>query len=112
MLSAVNCVASMRYQVLNNDGLIYFLHVLFNVCFNKAVVPAVWGKCVIKLIPKASSTDPRDPLSYRGISLASAVYKIYCSFVNELLSNWVASNNLIADEQNGFRKKRSTIDHC
>ena len=98
-------------EVLNNDASIYFLHVLFNVCFNKGVVPAVWGKCVIKPIPKASSKDPRDPLSYRGISLASAVYKIYCAVVNERLSNWAESNNLIADEQNGFRKKRSTVDH-
>ena len=45
------------------------------------------------------------------MSLASAVYKINCSVVNERLSNWAESNNLIADEQNGFRKKRSTVDH-
>ena len=91
-------------EVLNNDVFIYFLHTLFNVCFNKDVVPAIWGKCVIKPIPKSSSADPRDPLSYRGIALASAVYKIYCSVINEQLSNWAESNNLIADEQNGFRK--------
>ena len=98
-------------EVLNNDASIYFLHVLFNVCFNKGVVPAIWGKCVIKPIPKSSSTDPRDPLSYRGIALASAVYKIYCTVINERLSNWAERNDLISEEQNGFRKKRSTIDH-
>ena len=64
-------------EVLNNDASIYFLHVLFNVCFNKGVVPAVWGKCVIKPIPKASSKDPRDALSYRGISLASITRIFY-----------------------------------
>ena len=64
-----------------------------------------------KPIPKSSSADPRDPLSYRGIALASAIYKIYCSVINERLFNWAESNNLIADEQNGFRKKRSTVDH-
>ena len=96
---------------MNNDVSIYFLHTLFNVCFNKGVVPAIWGNCVIKPIPKSSSADPRDSLSYRGIALASAVYKIYCSVINERLSNWANINNLIADEQNGFRKKRSTVDH-
>ena len=65
-------------EVLKNDVTVCFLHVLFNICFNKGLVPGIWGKCVIKLIPKSSSTDPRDPLSYRGIALASSVYKMYC----------------------------------
>ena len=55
--------------------------------------------------------DPRDPLSYRGIALASSVYKIYCSVINERLSRWVEDNDKVTDEQNGFRRKRSTIDH-
>ena len=91
-------------EVLSNDASVNFLHVLFNVCFNKGVVPTICGKCVIKPIPKSSSTDPRDPLSYRGIALASAVYKIYCSVINDRLTIWAESNGLMADEQNGFRK--------
>ena len=43
--------------------------------------------------------------------MASAVYKIYCTVINERLSNWAERNDLISEEQNGFRKKRSTIDH-
>ena len=57
-------------------------------------------------IPKA---DPRDPLCYRGIALAYASYKLYCNILNERLAQWVHDNNLLADEQNGFRKGRSTI---
>ena len=53
----------------------------------------------------------RTLFSYRGIALASAVYKIYCSVINDRLTIWAESNGLMADEQNGFRKKRSTIDH-
>jgi hypothetical protein len=30
--------------------------------------------------------------------------------LNERLAQWVDDNNLLADEQNGFRKGRSTID--
>ena len=58
-------------------------------------------------IPKA---DPRDPLCYRGIALAYASYKLYCNILNERLAQWVDDNNLLVDEQNGFRKGRSTID--
>ena len=98
-------------EVLKNDASISFLHALLNVCFDKGLVPALWGQCVIKPIPKSSSADPRDPLSYRGIALASAVYKIYCAVINDRLTEWAESRDIIVDEQNGFRKKRSTVDH-
>ena len=62
-------------------------------------------------IPKSSTTDQRDPLSYRGIALASAMFKLYCSVINSRLSSWSEINNKIVDEQNGFRKNRSTIDY-
>ena len=31
-------------EVLHNDSTVYFLHVLFNVCLNKGIVPSVWEK--------------------------------------------------------------------
>ena len=38
------------------------------------------------------------------------MYKIYCSIINKRLSNWIESNDKLVDEQNGFRKGRSTND--
>lgn len=55
-------------------------------------------------------TDPRDPLSYRGIALACVSYKLYCNILNERLVQWIDDNNILVDEQNGFRQNRSTID--
>ena len=98
-------------EVLKNDATVSFLHALFNVCFDKGIVPSIWSKCIIKPIPKSSTADPRDPLSYRGISLASSIYKLYCSILNSRLSSWSETNGKLVDEQNGFRKSRSTIDH-
>lgn len=74
-------------------------------------MPSDWGKCIINPIPKSSTTDKRDPLSYRGISLAPAMYKLYCSILNSRLTAWSDENDKIVDEQNGFRKGRSTTDH-
>lgn len=34
-----------------------------------------------------------------------------CNILNDRLSTWSEANNTIVDEQNGFRKKRSTNDH-
>ena len=97
-------------EVLKNDTTVFFLYVLFNLCFQNSVAPTIWSKTIINPIPKSSTLDPRDPLSYRGISLASAVYKVYCRIINTRLNDWVERNNVIVDEQNGFRKNRSTTD--
>lgn len=97
-------------DVLKNDSAVSFLHILFNICFDNSVIPSDWGKGIINPIPKSNTTDPRDPLSYRGITLASAMYKLYCSVLNKRLSSWVEENDILVDEQNGFRKGRSTVD--
>ena len=39
------------------------------------------------------------------------MYKLYCSILNHRLGRWSEDNGKIVDEQNGFRKKRSTVDH-
>ena len=52
-----------------------------------------------------------DPLCYRGITLAVSSYKLFCSVLNNRLTGWAEDNNLIANEQNGFRQDRNCIDH-
>ena len=97
-------------ETLKSDTAVKFLHRLFHVCFEQGITPSLWSKGIINPIPKNSSNDPRDPLSYRGITLASSVYKLYCCVLNDRLVNWAEINQLIIDEQNGFRKKRSCVD--
>ena len=57
-----------------------------------------------------SLNDPRDPLSYRGITITPSIYKLYCNVLNNRLMKWETENSIIHDAQNGFRKDRSTID--
>ena len=102
---------SIPVDVLKNDVCVSFLHILFNVCFNSGIVPSEWGKIIISPIPKSSTTDLRDPLSYRGIALSCSMYKLYSSILNDRISQWSEDNDVIVDEQNGFRKNRSTNDH-
>ena len=97
-------------EVLKNDTAVSFLHILYNICFDNGTVPSYWGNCIINPIPKSSTSDKRDPLSYRGISLAPTMYKLYCSILNRRLSYWSEQNDKVVDEQNGFRKGRSTTD--
>ncbi len=46
-----------------------------------------------------------------SISLLSCVYKIYSSILNTRLIKFFDDNDIIHDEQNGFRGSRSCLDH-
>lgn len=83
----------------------------FNICYNSGKVPAMWNKCIITPIPKSSTSDPRDPMSYRGISLSPVAYKLCCGVLNARLTGKLTDLEVINNEQNGFRKSRSTLDH-
>ena len=98
-------------EVLKNDCAINILYRLFSICFSTGIIPDDWNYSIISPIPKSSTGDIRDPLNYRGISLAPACYKLYCGVLNMRLETWVTENDILHDEQNGFRKSRSTLDH-
>ncbi len=97
--------------LLKNDNVIKALHAFFQLCFDSGKVPLLWTQCVINPIPKNRTNDPRVPLNYRGISLLSCIYKVYSSILNERLVNHLDNNQILHDEQNGFRSGRSCVDH-
>ena len=87
------------------------LHKIISYCFNSGTVPRAWNNGLIKPIPKGEGKDPRDPLSYRGITLISIPCKIYADILNIRLSKWIEANDILTDEQNGFRSNRSCMEH-
>ena len=98
-------------EVLKCDNIFVALCALFNKCFITSIIPSAWKQGIINPIPKSSTSDRMDPLSYRGITLTSAVYKLFCTILNNRLSKWENEHSVLADNQNGFRKHRSTTDH-
>ena len=74
------------------------------------MIPDDWRKAVINLIPKESGRII-DPLKYRGISLQSCVYKVFSNIINNRVITHLEHEGLLAEEQNGFRKKRSCEQH-
>ena len=61
-------------------------------------------------LPKGN-LDPRIPLQTRGITLISVTCKIFCHILNERLNLFSELKNMITEEQNGFRNKRSCDEH-
>ena len=82
-----------------------------NFYFNTGTVPSDWNKGLMKPIPKGEGKDPRDPLSYRGITLISIQCKIYADILNIRISKWIEDCNILTDEKNGFRSNRSCMEH-
>ena len=103
-------IVSYYIEILCQPQLLNFLYGLFNVCFRKGIVPSDWAKSNIKPIPKPGK-DSMVPLNNRGISLMSTVAKVYNSILNQRLCIYTAITNTLSDEQNGFRKNRSCLDH-
>ncbi len=75
---------------------------LFNLCFEKQIFPSSWRKSIINTVPKNSTSDQIEPSNYRGISVACAMYKVYCGVLNNRLVTLAEINGLITNEQNGF----------
>ncbi len=82
----------------------------FNMCFKYGITPSAWHKGITNPIPKSGDKDPRMPLNYKGITLTCHTYKIYCTILKFRLTKYLEDNNILVQEQNGFRKMRS-LDH-
>ena len=83
---------------------------LFDQCFKSGKIPHMWNTGIVTPTLKCSTADPRDPLSYRGITLARCANKLYCSVLNNRMVDWLDERERVNDGQNVFIK-RSTIDH-
>ena len=97
-------------EIFRNDTCIDLLYKLIKFCFTEGHVPKEWLTSVISPIPKPKM-DPLDPLEYSPISLISVPCKIYADILNKRLTKWLEQNDILAKEQNGFRKDRSCLYH-
>ena len=104
-------IDNLPFEVLKNDKSYKILTALFDKLYEYGLTPSVWNMAIIRPIPKNSLVDARLPLEYRGISLLSTIYKLYTGILNNRIVKVAESNNIYAEEQNGFRKSRSCEDH-
>ena len=86
------------------------LHKFYNLCFTSGLNPTDWDFSNIIPIAKKDK-DPRDPLNNRCITIMCCISKIYSKILNTRLQKYLEENNILSEEQNGFRASRSCIDH-
>nr|XP_012143814.1 PREDICTED: RNA-directed DNA polymerase from mobile element jockey-like [Megachile rotundata] len=78
---------------------------LYNEVWVKGEVPAMWKKTRVRLIPKPKKK------ALRPISLLNCLGKVMKRMVNERVRLWAESEEKLDRNQNGFRKRRATIDN-
>jgi len=98
-------------EVLKQNSIAICLRNLFDFLFQTSLIPSLWRQSIIAPIPKGATKDPHVPLHYRGISLLSCVYKLYTGILNNRIVDYCESNQIVVEEQNGFRKDRNCMDH-
>lgn len=99
------------YQLLKNIPLNVKLCLLniINYSWINNNIPELWKLAIVKPIVKANK-DKNDLNSYRPISLTCTCSKIMEKMIFERLSWYLEKNNLLNQNQSGFRKKMSTSD--
>ena len=82
---------------------------LINKCWSGVGVPTKWREATIKPLLKEGK-DPKDPTSYRPISLTSCLGKIFEKMVANRLIYILENRGILTDNQAGFRPGRCTTD--
>ena len=97
-------------EALKNPKTIRLLHTFFNVCFKSGLTPLDWSKSDIKPIPNPGK-DQRVPQYNRTISIICCIAKVYSYVLDCCVKKHLTVNDLLFDAQNGFRTRRSCVDH-
>lgn len=80
---------------------------IFNHCLEFSALPADWRRCQTFLLYKGKG-DTSDPNNYRAICLQNHVFKCFTKILKDRLQS--AVDNLMNENQFGFRKEKSTSD--
>jgi hypothetical protein len=86
------------------------LATIFNASLKLSHVPTPWKQAEVILIPKPDK-DHTQPSNHRPISLLNTLSKLLERVVLVRINKWIKSNNLLSNNQAGFRQHRQTKDH-
>ena len=83
---------------------------LFNTILDTGIFPSQWSIGIISPIYKGKGSN-EDPSNFRPISLLSCLGKVFTSILNSRLTAFLDENDVLNENQAGFREGYATIDH-
>ena len=90
------------------DQLAYPMLLVFRLSLAEGRLPVLWKSSLV--VPIFKKGTKYDPLNYRPISLTSVACKCLERLINRHLTTYLEDNNILTDNQFGFRAGRSTMD--
>ena len=100
-----------EFYKMGGRGVVEGLHKLFNRILEEERVPSKWNESRVSLLHKGGHKSKRELKNYRPISLSDTVCKVFCGIMNERLKEIFERNNVMGEEQNGFRSDRRGEDN-
>ena len=91
------------------DNLRSAIHTLFSMSWKEGALPEMWKSADVKFLRKPGKPNYYSPSSYRPISLTSCLAKIMERIITSRLEAHIEGNHIIDAEQDGFRRKHSTV---
>lgn len=88
--------------------LAYPLWLIFRTSLDTTTLPSIWKRSFI--VPIFKKGTRHDPLNYRPVSLTSVCVKSLERILCKFIYDYATSNNILCNEQFGFRSGRSTED--
>lgn len=79
---------------------------LFSYIDNMDQIPEAWGSAIIVPVFKKDNRD--GPTNCTPISLLSNISKLYAWDLSGKLKDWLEQEEILTEEQAGFRKGRTT----
>lgn len=99
-----------EYIKCTSDLLLPVYEKLFNLILNTGIIPSTWLTGIIKPLYK-NKGEKNDVNNYRGITILSCFGKLFTAVLNNRLNKFLESVESIGEEQTGFRKGYTTLDH-
>jgi hypothetical protein len=99
-----------KYIKSTSNQFINIYEKLFNIIFDKGLVPHIWLIGTIKSIHK-NKGDIDEPKNHRPITIVSCLGKLFTSILNIRLNTFSEEYKLIKENQFRFRQNYSTIDN-
>ena len=99
-----------EYLKNTKDILLPLLIKLFNIIFETGKLPSSWLDGRIRPIFK-NKADSLNPENYRPITIVSCLSKLFTSILNNRLTTFLNTYEILQENQAGFRKTYSTTEH-
>lgn len=103
-----DCIPNEFYKNLTPQWEHYLLNML-NEVFRQEKIPKAWTMTQVCFLHKKGSRD--EVLNYRSIALLNHISKLFTNIINLRLCEWIEVNNILHENQAGFRRNRGTMDN-